>query len=125
MNKLILHGRLARDPEFIEDKTDEKKNRCKFTVATDRRYGDEADFHNCIVFGKRASVVDKYLRKGSEIALEGELQGSSYEKDGAKRKSWTCVVADFDFCGSKSGGDGSKSDNISDNFEKAQEDIPF
>lgn len=118
MNKLILHGRLARDPEFIEDKTDEKKNRCKFTVATDRRYGDEADFHNCIVFGKRASVVDKYFLKGSEIVLEGELQGSSYEKDGEKRKSWTCVVSDFDFCGSKDSGNG-------DSWEQADEDNPF
>lgn len=123
MNIKIIHGRLCRDPELTEDKNDENKNRCKFTVATDRRFGDETDFHDCILFGKRAKVVDKYFSKGSEIVLFGEEQSNSYEgKDGVKRKSWTVVVSDFDFCGSKKE---SKSDDIPDSFEKAQGDIPF
>ena len=64
MNIKIIHGRLVRAPELTRDDTDDKKNRCKFTVATDRRYGDEADFHDCIIFGKRAEVIDKYFDKG-------------------------------------------------------------
>lgn len=126
MNIKILHGRLVRDPEFTKDDTDEKKNRCKFTVATDRQYGDEADFHDCIIFGKRAAVVDKYFRKGSEIVLFGEDQGRSYEdKNGVKRKAWTVVVHQFDFCGSKSDGTAPKSDDIPDGFKEQEADIPF
>ena len=128
MHVEFIHGRLARDPELTKDATDENKNRCKFTIASDRRYGDEADFLDCIVFGKRANVIDKYFRQGSEIVVIGERQGRSYEdKNGVKRKSWTVNVWDFDFCGSKSNGSETKpkSDDIPDNFEEQEKDIPF
>ena len=126
MNIKIIHGRLVRAPELTRDDTDDKKNRCKFTVATDRRYGDEADFHDCIIFGKRAEVIDKYFDKGSEIIVVGEDQGKSYEdKNGVKRKSWSLVVWDFDFCGSKGNGTTQKDGDIPDNFDKQEGDIPF
>lgn len=126
MNIKFIHGRFVRDPEFTKDETDEKKNRCKFTVATDRRYGDETDYHDCIVFGKRAAVIDKCFRKGSEIVLWGEDQGRSYDgKDGVKRKAWTVVVQDFDFCGSKGDGSVAKSDDIPDSFKEQESDMPF
>ena len=124
MNIKILHGRLVRDPDYTAD-SDEKKCRCRFTVATDRRYGDEADFHDCIIFGKRAAVVDKYFSKGSEIIVIGEDQGRSYEdKNGVKRKSWTLVVSDFDFCGSKNDSSERKNDS-SDSWSEFDEDNPF
>lgn len=129
MNKHTIHGRLVRDPDFFQGEN-ESKDRAKFTVAVDRSYGDEADFFDCIIFGKRASVVEKYFSKGKEILIEGEGRIGSYTgKDGVKRKTYTIVVGDFDFCGSAKDS-GQKSSNktqldLPDNFEEQEEDIPF
>lgn len=133
MNKHIIHGRLVRDPEFITGEN-ETKNRAKFTVAVDRSYGDEADFIDCIVFGKRAAVIDKYYHKGKEILVEGEGRTGSYtDKNGVKRKTYTIVVGQFDFCGSARDNSqaasqlesDAKSLLMPDSFETQEEDIPF
>lgn len=133
MNKHIIHGRLVRDPELVNG-SEESKDRAKFTVAVDRSYGDEADFIDCIVWGKRAHVIDKYFAKGSEIAVEGEGRtGSCTAKDGTKRKTYTILVRDFDFCGSRKDNgqaakqieDDAKSLLMPDSFEEQAEDIPF
>lgn len=118
MNKHIIHGRLTRDPELTPRKNSDSKDRVNFTVATDRRYGDEADFFDCVLFGGGAAVIDKFFRKGSEIMVVGEGQIHSYEdKNGNKRKSYSVVVQDFDFCGSKK--------DSGDSWEKLDEDNPF
>ena len=102
MNKQFIHGRLARDPEYTPRKNSESSDRVNFTVASDRQFGDEADFFDCVLFGKRAGVIEKYFRKGSEIVVIGEGQIRSYEdRNGVKRKSYSVMVSDFDFCGSK------------------------
>ena len=120
MNIHFIHGRLVRDPELTPRANSESSDRCNFTVATDRRYGDEADFYDCVVFGKRAGVIEKYFSKGSEIVLFGEGQQRSYTaKDGTKRKAYSVVVADFDFCGSK------KKDDNGDSWEQLDKDNPF
>ena len=133
MNKHIIHGRLVRDPELVRG-SEESKDRAKFTVAVDRSYGDEADFIDCIIWGKRASVIDKYFSKGSEIAVEGEGRTGSYTaKDGTKCKTYTIWVRDFDFCGSRKDNgqtakqieDDAKSLLMPDSFETQEEDIPF
>lgn len=128
MNKHIIHGRLVRDPDLVRG-SEESKDRAKFTVAVDRSYGDEADFIDCIVFGKRAAVIDKYFHKGKEILLEGEGRTGSYtDKNGVKRKTYTIVVGQFDFCGSaKDSGQSSSQSKLDlpDNFEEQAEDIPF
>ena len=109
-----------KDPELTPRANSESSDRCNFTVATDRRYGDEADFYDCVVFGKRAGVIEKYFSKGSEIVLFGEGQQRSYTaKDGTKRKSYSVVVSDFDFCGSK------KKDDNGDSWEQLDKDNPF
>lgn len=130
MNIKVIHGRLTRDPELT--KGEEKKNdRVKFTVATDRRYGDETDFHDCILFGARAEVIHKFFHKGSEIVLYGEDQQNKYtDKNGNKRTSWTVKVEDFDFCGSKSNGSDTQQTAPADEpnpegFEEIEEEIPF
>lgn len=125
MNKHIIHGRLVRDPELTPRKNSDSSDRVNFTVATDRRFGDEADFFDCVLFGGGAQVIEKYFHKGSEILVIGEGQIRSYEgKDGVKRKAYSVVVSDFDFCGSKN--DSSKDKNDSrDNWKAQQEDIPF
>lgn len=124
MNIHIIHGRLVRDPEFFQG-SDESKNRAKFTVAVDRSYGDEADFIDCIVFGKRAAVVDKYYHKGKEICIQGEGRTGSYtDKNGVKRKTYTIVVGQFDFCGSSSD---QKQGDVQhyDSWEDLEADNPF
>ena len=123
MNIHFIHGRLVRDPELTPRANSESSDRCNFTVATDRRYGDEADFYDCVIFGKRAGVVEKYFHKGSEIVLFGEGQQRSYTtKDGTKRKAYSIVVSDFDFCGSKND---SNSDQGGDSWEELDKDLPF
>ena len=125
MNKHIIHGRLVRDPEFSQG-AEESKDRAKFTVAVDRSYGDEADFIDCIVFGKRAKVVDKYYHKGKEILVEGEGRTGSYtDKNGVKRKTYTIVVGQFDFCGYAS--DQKQSGDVQqyDSWEQLEADNPF
>ena len=125
MNKHIIHGRLVRDPEFNQG-AEESKDRAKFTVAVDRSYGDETDFIDCIIFGKRAKVIDKYYHKGKEILVEGEGRTGSYtDKSGIKRKTYTIIVGQFDFCGSSS--DQKQNENVQhyDSWEELEADNPF
>lgn len=125
MNNHTIKGRFTRDPELTPRKNSDASDRVNFTVATDRRYGDETDFFDCVAFGKRAEVIHKFFKKGQEIIVWGEGQIHSYEgKDGVKRKSYSIFVEGFDFCGSKN--DSSKDKNDSrDNWKAQQEDIPF
>ena len=123
MNIHFIHGRLVRDPELTPRANSDGSDRCNFTVAVDARFGDETYFYDCVIFGKRAGVIDKYFSKGSEIVLFGEGQQRSYtDKNGVKRKSYSIVVADFDFCGSKKD---SNSDQSGDSWEQLEADLPF
>ena len=125
MNTHTIHGRLTRDPEFTPRANSDGTDRANFTVAVDRRFGDETDFFDCVIFGKRAGVIAKYFDKGSEIVVTGEGQIRSYPgKDGVKRKAYSIVVSDFDFCGSKKDKDESKPD-FGDSWEQLEEDNPF
>lgn len=134
MNTHIIHGRLVRDPEYTRD-SDPNKDRAKFTVAVDRSYGDETDYIDCIVFGKRASVVDKYYHKGKEILVQGEGRTGSYtDKNGVKHKTYTIVLGQFDFCGSAKASNAPSAEQIEkaakavlmpDSMEEQAEDIPF
>lgn len=122
MNIHIIHGRLVRDPELTPRKNSDSSDRVNFTVAVDRRYGDETDFFDCVAFGRTAEVIDKYFSKGKEIIVSGEGQIHSYEdKNGVKRKSYSIFVQGFDFCGSKS----ESRAQVTDSFEEAERDVPF
>lgn len=122
MNNHIIHGRLVRDPELTPRKNSEGSDRVNFTVAVDRRFGDESDFFDCVAFGKRAETIDKYFKKGQEIITWGEGHINSYEdRNGVKRKSYSIFVEGFDFCGSAK-----QTDNKSkDSWEQLDEDNPF
>ena len=125
MNTHFIHGRLTRDPELTPRQTSDSSDRCNFTVAVDARYGDETYFYDCVIFGKRAGVIDKYFSKGSEIVLSGEGQQRSYtDKNGVKRKSYSVVVSDFDFCGS-SKKRGETAQDTGDSWEEFDGDNPF
>lgn len=122
MNNHTIHGRLVRDPELTPRKNSDSSDRVNFTVAVDRRYGDETDFFDCVAFGKTAELIDKWMQKGREIIVWGEGQIHSYEgKDGVKRKSYSIFVQGFDFCGSK----GDSKNDTGDTWKKQEEDIPF
>ena len=125
MNTHTIHGRLVRDPELTPRRNSDSSDRVNFTVATDRRFGDETDFFDCVAFGQRAEVINKFFSKGKEIIVWGEGHINSYEgKDGVKRKSYSIFVEGFDFCGSKEKSSERK-DASGDSWEQADEDNPF
>ena len=106
MNKVILKGRLVRDPEIRYTAGAESKAVAKFTLAVDRRFkkdGEQnADFISCVAFGKIGEFVEKYLIKGTKIALDGHWQTGSYtNKDGAKVYTNDCVADSIEFAESK------------------------
>lgn len=97
MNKVILLGRLTRDPEMKNTTTGKAVTR--FTLAVDRRFKNkdgqkEADFINIVVWGKQAEFAAQYLSKGSQISVSGRLQVSSYDGQDGQRRYMTEVVAD-------------------------------
>ncbi len=105
MNKVILVGRLTRDPETRQagDTTV-----TRFSLAVDRRFrkaGDEtspsADFPSCVAFGKTAEFINKYFKQGVKMALEGRLQTGSYEKDGVKHYTTDVIAEQVEFAESK------------------------
>lgn len=101
MNKVILMGRLVRDPESRY--TQDQMCVAKFTLAVDRRGKDkEADFISCTAFGKTAEFVEKYIKKGTKVALEGRWQTGSYtNKEGTKIYTNDCIVDQIEFAESK------------------------
>lgn len=104
MNKVILVGRLTRDPELRN--TPSGIACCTFTVACDRRYADQsgnrqADFLNCVAWRERAEFVTKYFAKGRRIGLEGSIQTRSYEKDGQNRTATEILVDNVEFVENK------------------------
>lgn len=103
MNKVVLMGRLSRDPEtrYAGDTAI-----ARFNIAVDRRYkkegGQTADFPNCVAFGKTAEFVNKYFKKGMKIALEGRLQTGHYtDKDGKEVYTTDVIAEAVEFAESK------------------------
>ena len=107
MNKVILMGRLTRDPEVRYSQGEQATAIARYTVAVDRRFrrdGDSqsADFIGCVAFGRQAEFAEKYLRKGIKIALTGRIQTGSYtNRDGQKVYTTDVVVEDQEFAESK------------------------
>ena len=105
MNRIIIHGRLTRDPEMKTGASGVEF--CKFTVAVDRKLNKDkmkdkqADFFDCTAFGKTGAAINAFVKKGREIIVEGRMESSTSEKDGQKRTFWGITVDTFDFCGSK------------------------
>ena len=109
MNKVILMGRLTRDPEIRYSAGDNAMAVARFTLAVDRRKRanaptDEptADFINCVSFGKQAEFAEKYLRKGTKMVITGRIQTGSYiNKDGQKVYTTDIIVDEQEFAESK------------------------
>ncbi|MCR5609153.1 MAG: single-stranded DNA-binding protein [Lachnospiraceae bacterium] len=107
MNKVMLMGRLTRDPEVRYSQGENSMAIARFSIAVDRRFkraGEpEADFFNCTAFGKQAEFVEKYLRKGIKMVIVGRIQNNDYtNKDGQKVYSVQIMVDEMEFAESKS-----------------------
>ena len=107
MNKVILMGRLTKDPEIRYSQGENTTCIARYTLAVDRKFKQEgqpnADFINCIAFGKLGEFAEKYLHKGVKIAVVGRIQTGSYtNKDGQKVYTTDVVVEEQEFCESKS-----------------------
>lgn len=105
MNRIDLMGRLTRDAEVRA--TGEGSKVAKFSIAVPRRFKrDEADFLNCVAFGKTADFVEKYLKKGTKVVVGGRVQTGSYTKqDGTKVYTTDVVVEEVEFAESKQSGE--------------------
>lgn len=130
MNKVILIGRLSRDPEV---KTTQNTTFARYTLAVDRRFKKDndtqtADFINCVTFGKSAEFAEQYLRKGTKIAITGRIQTGKYtNRDGQTVYTTDVVVEDHEFVESKAKEEKEKPDedgyvNIPDGID---EELPF
>jgi len=132
MNRVVLVGRLTKDPEMRT--TSSGISQTRFTIAVNRRTANqngqrEADFISCVAWRGTAETIAKYLKKGREIAVEGRLQTGSYDaQDGTKRYTTDVVVDNFTFIGGGSSdasveNGGSSSSNIEESTDISED--PF
>ena len=107
MNKVILMGRLTRDPEVRYSQGESATAIARYTLAVDRRFNrnndeNSADFIGCVAFGRSAEFAERYLRKGTKVVVTGRIQTGSYtNKDGVKVYTTDVVVEDQEFAESK------------------------
>lgn len=113
MNKVILMGRLTRDPDIRYSTGDNPIAIARYNLAVDRRFSKEneqsADFISCVSFNKNAEFAEKYLRQGTKIAVTGRIQTGSYtNKDGQKVYTTDVVVEECEFAESKKAAEAAK-----------------
>ena len=107
MNKVILMGRLTRDPEVRYSQGESSTAVARFSLAVDRRFkrqGDDqtADFINCVTFGKTAEFAERYLKQGTKVVGCGRIQTGSYtNKDGQRVYTTDVVLEEVEFAESK------------------------
>jgi single-strand DNA-binding protein len=107
MNKVILIGRLTKDPEVRYSQSADPVAIARYTLAVDRRFKKEgqpdADFIGCVAFGKTGEFAEKYLKKGMKIAVTGRLSVNSYDDaNGQRRWAHDVVVEEHEFTESRS-----------------------
>ena len=121
MNKVILMGRLTRDPNISYTQGNEQMTIARFNLAVNRRYSQEgqqsADFISCVAFGKTAEFCERYAHQGTKLVVEGRIQTGSYtNKDGNKVYTTEVVVENTEFAESKGAGEhtGSRTESGTD-----------
>lgn len=138
MNKVILMGRLVRDPELRYSQGEKATAIARYTLAVDRKFKRDgepnADFINCIAFGKNGEFAEKHLRQGIKILVEGRWQSGNYtNKDGQKVYTNDCVVESCEFAESKNSNQSEKpqaaqqedSDGFMNIPDGIDEELPF
>ncbi len=116
MNKVILMGRLTRDPEVRYSQGASQTAVGRFSIAVDRRFKREgepdADFFDCTAFGKQAEFVERYLHKGTKVVLSGRIQNNNYtNKDGQMVYSIRIITEEIEFAESKNAQSGNSGYN--------------
>lgn len=132
MNKVVLIGRLTKDPE-IKHTPGDGTAICRITVAVARLFKkDETDFINCVAFGKTGETIAQYFTKGRQIAVVGNIRTGSYEgQDGIRRYTTDVIIENFEFVGNNNANNQSWSeqDNSDGSFEDMTPvddgDMPF
>ena len=133
VNKVILVGRLGRDPETRY--TGSGGAVCNFSLATDESFKDKSgerqkrtEWHKLVVFGKQAEIAQQYLKKGSLVFIDGRIQTREWQdKEGQKRTSFEIIVNNFNMLGDKARAATSShsEQNEFDGPAVSDEDIPF
>lgn len=127
MNKVMIIGRLTKDPEARATQTGMSVT--SFTVAVDRFKQGEADFIPCKAFDKTADTIAKLCHKGTKVAVEGRIQTGSYEGKNGKVYTTDVIVERFEFCESKSASAEAPAKKPVDEFmaipDGLQEELPF
>ena len=115
MNKVILMGRLTKDPEVRQSQGETPMAVARYTLAVDRRQArsnsneQSADFINCVAFGRAGEFAERYFRKGTKIAITGRIQTGSYtNKDGVRVYTTDIVVEEQEFAESKNASSGNE-----------------
>lgn len=120
MNKVVLMGRLTRDPNITYSNNENHMAIARFSLAVDRRRGknsngeNNTDFISCVAFGTQAEFVEKYLHKGIKMTLSGRIQTGNYtNKDGVKVYTTDVVVEEMEFAESKNASSGAAGGDFS------------
>lgn len=131
MNKVVLLGRLTKDPE-LKFAAGSGTAVCRFTMAVTRQFKrDETDFITCVSFGKTAETIAQSFIKGKQIAISGSIRTGSYDaKDGSKRYTTDIAVDSFNFVGAKDENQGGGNSNYGDKLPEditpvEDDDMPF
>lgn len=128
MNKVVLVGRLTKDPE-LRFAAGSGNSVSRFTIAVNRQFKkDETDFISCVSFGKTAEIIAQHFTKGKQIAVSGSIRTGSYDaQDGTKRYTTDVAVDTFDFIGSsnKEADEQGLKDTFGDVMSVDDGDMPF
>ena len=137
MNKVILMGRLTRDPEVRYSQGERSMAIARYTLAIDRRKTQQnsdpgADFINCVAFDRAGEFAEKYFRQGLRVLISGHLQTGSYtNKDGQKVYTTDVIIESQEFAdgkrdGSGTGNRGSRDDGFMDILDNVEDEgLPF
>lgn len=130
MNKVVLMGRLTRDPECRYSQGQNPTCIARYTLAVDRRRaknseGQQADFISCVAFGKAGELAEKYCHKGTKLTVSGRIQTGSYtNKDGQKIYTTDVVVDEQEFAESKKTQNSQDGQTAADDYNDGFMDIP-
>ena len=130
LNKVILMGRLTRNPEVRYSQGEKATCVAKYTLAVNRRFHREgeqdADFINCVAFGKQGEFAEKYLKQGTKIVISGRIQTGSYtNRDGVKVYTTDVVIEEQEFAESKKAAETSSTPQNTQGVKSNPEDDGF
>lgn len=119
MNKVILMGRLTRNPDIRYSQGERSTCVARYTLAVNRRFkrdgGPDADFISCVAFGRQGEFAEKYLKQGTKIVISGRIETGSYtNREGNKVYTTDVIVEEQDFAESKA----AASNNYSSNYQQ-------